>query len=367
MQKFIGMALGLVSILLMASTCGEPPRPLVSCINQKAQAYTIGTQVDGELSITDCVVTEGSTNYVDYYKFTIDKQQDVTFYYQPESYDRSWSLINSEDKAIINNTSNRTQTQQLAAGSYSIAVKAFSANKTGKYVLSTTTPEKGFGGCQTLPKIELGTTKSEELDITDCFILSGLYILDANIRVDYYEFELSQQDDVTIDLRSSELSLNWYLYTRDGNQVIQSFSNTETRQLAQGKYVIAIVGRSETLGQYKVTTTTSTKGFAGCLELQSYTLGATLVGELEITDCQYPNISDYIDYYEFTLSAQTNITFSLAGSATQVQLDLYKRDGTKVGDGPGFQLEVGTYILAVGDNTPFTAAVGAYTLSSTIQ
>jgi hypothetical protein len=364
------MVLGLLCVFLVVSACDELSALTGNCQDQKAQSYAVGTQVDGELSITDCVVTEGSTDYVDYYNFTLDKQTDVTFYYQPENYGKRWSLINrANDVVIINNTGTRTQTQQLAAGTYRIAVKASSANKTGKYVLSTTTPEKGFAGCLTLPEIELGTTLNGEVNIADCFAATGLDVLGENWKIDYYEFKQSQlqPENVTIDIRTSELSFEWYLFTREGNRISNTRSNTDTKQLAPGNYVIAVTGRG-TLGDYKLTTTTPTKGFAGCLDLTDYVLGTTINGVSDITDCQGANSNSYVDYYIFTLTQQQNVSFTLESLEIRKYMELYDRGGTRLtetssGVIPTRQLAPGTYVLLVTGRDK----LGTYTLTSTVE
>jgi hypothetical protein len=365
MQKFVGMVLGLLCVFLVVSACDELSALTGNCQDQKAQSYAVGTQVDGELSITDCVVTEGSTDYVDYYNFTLDKQTDVTFYFQPESFDREWSVLNSEDVAVVSRSFDRTQTKQLSPGKYTIAIRAFNRGDVGKYTLSTSTPEKGFGGCLTLPKTELGLNFSGELDITDCLFFN------TNNRVEYHEFELSSQDDITIDLRSSEIGIEWYLYTRDGTEVIgRSLSNTVTRQLSPGSYVIAVNGFGR-LGDYEVTTTTTTKGFSGCLELKDYVLGETVNdGVIEITDCQAANSTAYVDYYVFTLPQQQNVSFNFASPDIGNRfIGLYERDGTRITDSPfsgvipSTQLAAGTYVVLVSGR----GGLGTYTLTSTVE
>jgi hypothetical protein len=364
MQKFTGIVLGLLSILLMASTCGEPPPPPVSCKDQKTQAYTIATQVSGELAIGDCGYPDNASDSqprVDYYKFTLDKQTDVTFYLQTDIFSPEVAVFNSEDVKIVS-TPFRTATKQLPAGDYVIAV--VQRSELGKYILSTSTPEKGFGGCLTLPKTELGSSVDGKLDITDCFFFN------ENSRVEYHEFELSAQDDITVDLRSSELPfLQWELYSRGGNRVTGSVFNTATEQLAPGNYVIAVVGRGGGLGQYKVTTTTTTKGFSGCLALANYTLGETANGVLDITDCQAANSASYTDYYIVTLSQQQNVSFSVTSTDFSIGsfIGLYERDGTRVKDAIGTlsstQLAAGTYVILVNGR----GDLGAYTLTSTVQ
>jgi uncharacterized protein (DUF2141 family) len=364
MQKFIGVVLGLLSILLMASTCGVIPPPPESCKDQKTQAYTVGTQVDGELAVGDCGYPDNATTSqprVDYYKFTLDKQTDVTFYLQTDIFSPNVIVSNSQDMKVIS-TPFRTATEQLPAGDYEIAV--VQRSELGKYILSTSTPEKGFGGCLTLPKTELGTSVSGELGITDCFFFN------ESSRVEYYEFELTQQDDVTVDLRSSELQfLQWELYSRGGNRVAGSVFNTETEQLAPGNYVIAVVGRSGGLGQYKVTTTTTTKGFSGCLALANYTLGETANGVLDITDCQAANSASYTDYYIVTLSQQQNVSFSVTSTDFSIGsfIGLYERDGTRLKEAIGTlsstQLAAGTYVILVNGR----GDLGTYTLTSTVE
>ncbi len=363
MQKFIGIALGLLSILLMAATCGgEPPVP--GCPDGKFIDYTIATQVSGELEIGDCGFPDNATASqarVDYYKFTLDKQTDVTFYLQTDIFSPEVAVFNSENVKVIS-TPFRTATKQLLAGDYVIAV--IQRSELGTYTLSTSTPEKGFGGCLTLPKNDLGSSVNGELDITDCFFFN------EPSRVEYYEFEVSEQDDITVDLRSSELPfLQWNLYTRGGDQVTVSTSNTGTKQLAPGNYVIAVVGRSGGLGQYKVTTTTTTKGFSGCLTLTDYALGATVNGVIDITDCQAANSASYTDYYILTLSQQQNVSFSVNSPDFSIGsfVGLYERDGTRVKEAIGTisstQLAAGTYVILVNGR----GDLGTYTLTSTVE
>jgi hypothetical protein len=364
MQKFVCFSVAIFLIILTAceSSILEPPR--FGCPVTKLIDYTIATQVSGELEIGDCGYPDNASTSqarVDYYKFTLDKQVDVTFYLQTEIFSPNVKVFNSENVEVIS-TPFRTATKQLPAGEYVIAV--IQRSELGKYILSTSTPEKGFGGCLTLPKTELGLSVNGGLDITDCFFFN------ENSRVEYYDFELSEQDNVTIDLRSSELKfLQWELYSRGGNRVIGSTSNTATEQLAPGNYVIAVVGRSGGLGQYKVTTTTTTKGFSGCLALADYGLGETVNGVLEITDCQAANSASYTDYYVFTLLQQQNVSFSVNSTDFSIgsSIGLYERDGTQVKEAIGTisstQLAAGTYVVLVNGR----GDLGAYTLTSTVE
>jgi hypothetical protein len=315
MQKLMQNIFGLSLVVFLIVACNSAVDPVFGfrgCPTSRIQDYSLATSVNGELTASDCVYPENSKNYIDYYKLKIDKLQDFTSYFEPESFNRELILFNSEGKVIETVYNNRTLSKQLTPGEYIVALQSSSAEKTGKYTFVTTTPEKGFGGCLDLPKYELGTLKEDSLTVNDCFYLN------VNSHVKYYELKIDALEDVTFDYDSIDYTTFFALYSRDGKTSLAPnyYQRTVSQQLKPGIYVIATSSQSNGTGKFQLKTTTSSKGFGGCLNVtdNNYVIGSTVQGNLSVEDCKWPNSKARVDYYFFNLPESKTLAITFDSS-----------------------------------------------------
>jgi hypothetical protein len=383
MWRFIYFNLLSFSACFLIIACNAPEQPktdLELCLDAKIGNYTLVTQLDGELTASDC--TREGTIPIDYYKFSVAQQTVVTFYLQTNGADFGVRLFDSNEQELSLEPADqypRKYKRELMAGDYILAVQTNTGN-VGKYTLTTSTLEQGFSGCLTLTKLELGTKVDGELTVSDC---------GGGSPTDYYEFSLPTQDSVAI-CGGQRI----FLYARDGTP--RSLSSTIARggcffaELAAGTYIVSYSDSAFELPRsYSISVTTTSQGFLYCYDVKSLEFNVTQQGKIDTTDYVWPPYSfecgnvcnggvDYADYYGFELSErrEINVQYDFAGDHPYWQIydrPYGNKPRTPSTGANSLILEPGNYVLVVGyhyalsEDPPYSPVVELEPYSLTVS
>lgn len=344
--------------LITACTVPEQPKSdLELCPDAKIGSYALATQLDGEITTSDCTYDDPTivpTKYVDYYKFSVDKETRVTFLVRTDGVQLALSVFDDKQQRIIFQPDRGfvKLSQQLVPGNYTLAVQFTDGNQ-GEYTLTTSTLEQGFSGCPLLTRMELGVKVKGEFTSSGC----------DDGYVDYYEFSLPEQDSVAI-CGSVAIALS----LRDGtsledNPILRG--GCLLRDLQAGDYVVSKYNRGlESPFTYLLSVTTIRKGFLYCYDVKPLEFGVTRYRKLDTTDCEWPPYHfecgtfcyggfGKADYYGFELTDPKEIAISYDFSGDHPYTRLFDR---RTFSGLTFQvdpqgkyiLQPGKYVLIVG-------------------
>jgi hypothetical protein len=338
------------------NTPEQPSNVLQYCPQEKFSTYTLATEVEGELTTSDCTLSGTGTiqnDYIDAYNFTVSKQTTVKIQLRPSVNPARFNVYvidsNKKEVAVFFIDNVGIVTTPLASGNYTLAI----AGGVVKYSLSTSTDDQGFNGCPTLTKLELGTKIKGEFTGDDC----------EDGYVDYYEFSLLEPDSVAMCG-----SVSVALSLRDGTVLENNpipRNGCLLRDLQAGSYVLSNYSRGlQQPFSYSLSISTTREGFLYCLDVKSLEFGITQQGKLDIADCEWPPYSfecgaicgggvGKADHYSFELSERKEIQINYAFAGAYPYWQVYER---RSGNKPRFEpmnptsltLDPGKYVLIVG-------------------
>jgi glucan-binding YG repeat protein/Tfp pilus assembly protein PilX len=304
-----------------------------------ASSIIVGNRVSGSIT---------SSNYKDYYKFTLSSSGKFTLtvstpmrYVSVRVYDADgYSLLSkTADMDTTMGENEHTYTLDLTSGTYYIGIIQYSSSNTGTYTLQTgfvsageSFAESGSGINNTLitaSAATLGKTYQGQIAVND--------------DVDYYKFTLSSSGKTTLTVTTPMNYIYVRVYDAEGDRLLNEIGDmdttmgrnehTYTLDLTSGTYYVGIVQySSNNTGTYTLQTAFVSAGesFAEkgtginntLLTASAATLGKTYQGQLAA--------NDDVDYYKFTLSSSGTITVTVATPMNYAYVRIYDADGSKL-------------------------------------
>lgn len=237
-------------------------------------------------------------------------------------------------------------------------------------------PLEPYLGCAVAQQHDLGTELSGVLEDSDCVISGGSLM-------DRYDFRVTADTVVIVEIPESSLAVHLYIFDSRGGLVAisgyyyrgQAVARVELR-LGPGRYSIGVwsgqsgEGGTYTMRSYAEPPPPPPPPFLGCDSTVAYTIGTTVTGSLDASDCRAPD-GQFFDRYDFVLSATNTVTIDLM-SSFDTFLYLFDANGDTMAmdddGGVGYNsrltvtLEPGTY--SIGASSHASGETGGYTLSS---
>jgi hypothetical protein len=210
---------------LTATAASLPPvtftataRPRAAC--SVATPHTLGTTSNGELTTTDCRLTDGS--FIDYFSTTVSPAGAYVFTQTATSGSPPWDtfliLYGADAWAIGANDDidpgvvlNSRIKALLPSANYILGATSYDPAVTGTYTVSSAATSSAITDCEEV-FIARGVTTSQELQTTDC-LFSGFYSDDMLIF-------LRAGQSVTISMNST--AVDAYLELWDVNGIVAS-------------------------------------------------------------------------------------------------------------------------------------------------
>jgi hypothetical protein len=201
-------------------TATAPGLPAVTFTAQGADpctspaTHTIGSTTSGQLSPTDCRLTDGSL--IDFYSVAIPAAGTYTFN-QTGNFDTYLALLTPQVAVIAINDDSTTGSANISsikailpAGSFIVGANSYDPNVTGTYTLKSTTSTVPVTNCEDV-FIVAGVSTDQALQTTDC-VSNGFF------SDDYLVF-LPAGQSVTVTMSSG--SVDSYLEAHaDGSATI---------------------------------------------------------------------------------------------------------------------------------------------------
>ena len=173
--------------------------------------HTLGTTTTGQLSTSDCRLSDGS--FADLYEINIATAGTYIFTQTSSAFDTYlWLLtpgltfLGVNDDVASNDINSRIKVL-MPAGNYVLAANSFDPNITGSYALTSAASTAEVTNCEDVFVIR-GITSTQSLQTTDC--------LRNNIYADEYLLFLPQGQAVTVTMSSSAVD-SYLEFFADGN------------------------------------------------------------------------------------------------------------------------------------------------------
>jgi hypothetical protein len=180
---------------LAAVTGNLPEVTFTACATA---AHTLGSPVDGQLSLADCQLSDGS--FVDFYTVTIPTSGTYIFNQTSTAFDTYLAFLTSANTLIginddFGNSDSRVKVI-VQAGSYIIGATSFDANVIGNYSLTSAGSAAQVTNCEDV-FVQKGISTAQSLQTTDCST--------AGFLSDEYVIFLTAGQAITVGMTSSVL------------------------------------------------------------------------------------------------------------------------------------------------------------------
>ncbi|AFY39932.1 RHS repeat-associated core domain protein [[Leptolyngbya] sp. PCC 7376] len=371
---------------------GATPQDLAG--EEIATARDLGVLSEAEASISDYIGNFNTlfNDSLDYYRFEISENSDVTLTLEGLSENASLDLYNADGSRVLAESRNAGSadeviTRNLTAGAYYLRVSGVGTPYELKASATSLGPIPTDSADNTFDKAkDLGIVGAEAVTLND-FIgdFSGLSLDDQ----DYYKFELAENSALNLKLNGLNENATLYLFNGDNSQQL-AISNS-------GDNGDRVIERNLRAGIYSIRVVSGSIGTPYQLEVSAASLGPIPVDgagetfdkprELGVLGEEAIIIDDYAgsfnglsfdtgDYYRFQLSENSSIEIDLTNLVEQAGVRLYNSDGSRViesaiatADSNGKitqNLRAGSYFLNVARNsetgTPYQIEVKASSL-----
>jgi hypothetical protein len=196
-----------------------------------APTHTLGSTTNGQLSLTDCKLSDGS--FVDFYAVTIPTAGTYIFSQTSAAFDTYIAMLSSTGVLVgVNDDATTTNTNSVLKvlvppGNFIIGANSFDANATGAYTLTSAPTTAEVTNCEDAFVLR-GITSAQSLQATDCNI-NGFY-------GDEYVILLAAGQSITISMNSSVLDS--YLEVHTGNSVTILASNDDVNSSTKNAQLI---------------------------------------------------------------------------------------------------------------------------------
>ncbi|WAS05959.1 pre-peptidase C-terminal domain-containing protein [Gloeomargaritales cyanobacterium VI4D9] len=267
----------------------------------------------------------GSTDTLDYYRFTLTQTSTVNLSLTGLSADAQLGLLDANGRWLAwdwrTGTASESITQELNAGTYFIEVRQGSGSTHYNLTASATALPTDLAGNTfgTARNITLGTTPTTFTDWVG-----------SRDTLDYYRFTLNQASVVNLSLTGLSADAQLGLLDANGRWLAWDWrtgtaSESITQELNAGTYFIEVrQGSGSTHYNLTASATALPTDLAGNTfgTARNITLGTT-----PTTFTDWVGSRDTLDYYRFTLNQASVVNLSLTGLSADAQLGLLDANG----------------------------------------
>lgn len=328
-----------------------------------------------------------SRDEVDYYKFELSEDKNLTISLNKLSADIDLELLDSSDTLIKDSRNKKKKNEkieeELEPGTYYVGVEP-KGNARGNYTLNIKVPEPGSsvdedGGKPPENVTDIGVLTSYEEE--DSIGRREKSYRDVN---DYRKFTLSAESSVDINLTDLKGNANLQLIDSDGSTVLNTSANGSRKDeninltLEADDYYVRVFPRGGAKTDYTLNMSASEIGESIDNEPPGIALGTvgadplTQGGDLGFTE---GGKADTKDYYSFDITEAGFVEIKLDGLSDNADLRLYDETGevelgssAKSGDSPEeinnvFLSADTTYVVGVfglGNQTPYDLSISLW-------
>lgn len=207
------------STVIAAAPGAGPLRPVPAEVRGcRPQAHTLGTRIQGELSVSDCRADQPNDKPADVYQFTTAEQRDIMVALESPGNDTRFRLLSEDGELLTEQVTGRYSVlrTQIAPGTYNLVVyhsMLESPPYTGRYTLTSSTDQAGFGGCLATTPLPASPRVQGTWSVSDCKYQesnSGFSF------ADFYLLKIDQTREVTIGGTSPTGQPTIHIASRDG-------------------------------------------------------------------------------------------------------------------------------------------------------
>jgi hypothetical protein len=301
----------------------------------------------------------GSTDTLDYYRFTLNQASVVNFSLTGLSADAHLGLLDANGRWLAwdwrSGTASENITHELNAGTYFIEVRQWSGSTFYNLTASATAvPDLAGNTFASARNITLGSTPTTFSDWVGS--------IDT---LDYYRFTLNQASVVNFSLTGLSADAHLGLLDANGRWLAWDWrsgtaSENITHELNAGTYFIEVRQGSGFTNYNLTASATAVPDLAGntFASARNITLGST-----PTTFSDWVGSIDTLDYYRFTLNQASVVNFSLTGLSADAHLGLLDANGRwlawdwrsgTASENITRELNAGTYFIEVRQGSGFT-------------
>jgi hypothetical protein len=294
----------------------------------------------------------GSTDRLDYYRFTLNQASVVNFSLTGLSADAHLGLLDANGRWLAwdwrSGTASENITHELNAGTYFIEVRQWSGSTFYNLTASATAvPDLAGNTFASARNITLGSTPTTFSDWVGS--------IDT---LDYYRFTLNQASVVNFSLTGLSADAHLGLLDANGRWLAWDWrsgtaSENITHELNAGTYFIEVRQGSGFTNYNLTASATAVPDLAGntFASARNITLGST-----PTTFRDWVGSTDVYDFYQFTLTQASTVDFRLSGLAANADLYLFDRLGNilqmsvnpgTAAEGINRTLDAGQYFILV--------------------
>ena len=209
--------LGVVGTNTLTATAGNlPPVTFTATATQRAACsvstpHTLGTTSNGELTTTDCRLSNGV--YVDFFSTSVSPAGAYVFTETSASFDPLLLLYGSDGWLVgVNDDASSTSRDSrlkvlIPISNYFLGATSYDPAVTGTYSIASAATSAAITGCEEV-FIARGVTTDQSLETTDC-LFGGFYSDDTYIY-------LRVGQTVTISMNSTAMDAELELWDRNG-------------------------------------------------------------------------------------------------------------------------------------------------------
>ncbi|MEB3341346.1 PPC domain-containing protein [Okeania sp.] len=280
----------------------------------------------------------GQRDQRDYYQFTLENDKEVNITLDGLNQNADLELQDYLGNLLFSSSQKSKALDEITSilepGDYHILVKPFGSART-KYNLSiNATDPKDLDG--QVPGQDLGKLGEDEIKKTDNIGFTKGGFIDAN---DYSKFELTEETDLTIQLDGLSQNADLELYDSDGTTLLYESSNKgkvaeEINQVLEpGVYYTRVkkVGSNKTKYSLSLSGIPTDDGDdnppGNDLEV---VLGEDPVTISDQVGFTIGSVKDFQDYYNFTLTKESEVNITLDGLTGNGKLELLAEDNTSL-------------------------------------
>jgi hypothetical protein len=221
-------------------------------------AHAIGSTTNGQLSLTDCQLSDGS--FVDFYAVTIPTAGTYLFSQASTAFDTYIAMLSSTGVLLgVNDDAGTSTTNSVLKvlvppGNFIIGANSYDANVTGAYTLTSGPTTAEVTNCEDAFVLR-GITSAQSLQASDCNI-NGFY-------GDEYVILLAAGQSITISMNSTVVDS--YLEVHSGNSATILASNDDVNSSTKNAQLVFTPTTSDF---YVIAARSTSAGVIG-----AYTLG----------------------------------------------------------------------------------------------
>lgn len=265
MQLFRLSVLSLIGIQLSCGSSDSSGPPVVELCTD-ITPHTLGTNVNGTLTSTDCRSPRKPDSYTDFYRVTLPQAGTYLLSESSLTIDTFMLLLNTDGTLIGANDDVAASTDSrvkaiLPAGDYLIGASSFDPNITGSYAMASASTTAGVT-CEVVFAVP-GVTTTQSLEAGDC---DGPFQRPFGgtdgTRLDTYIVQLAAGKTITVTMTSTAIDSYLEIYGGIPPLRVAFNNNSGSGQNAQITYTAPVAG------PYFVAASSPTVGATGAYTLQ---------------------------------------------------------------------------------------------------